>query len=338
MKKKKKRLIIPGLRKLEEKFAGKPGITIGRPVGSKPEHVNNWQVHRLFQRLLQEGYAVDEYDLWHPTGCSIVAEARNMIVDTFLKRDGKKAPLHEYILWIDDDQCFPLEYDPYDALKLLLEDDKDIVGAMTVRKFPPHRLNISIFKEGGMRHIGKYPKDEPFCVHQLGFGLVLVKRKVIEALYNMTAPPAPIFQNPLQWNPMLKKVELRGEDYLFCINAMKMGFDIWVEPRIPLQHIGQYPFGVDNFEAYLPMLEKDGGLLDLCQDTSLYAELADALKKSGRRLQKDPEKLSNVAAERRRAVTIAESKSTQKSGIESGTPMLISTEKNEKSSIKGGNE
>lgn len=293
-KKRSKKTLSGTLKKLESKLAGKPGITIGRPIASAPKHVNNFQVHGLFSRLRREGYRVDENDLWNPTGCSIIAEARNMIVDTFLKRDGTNNPLHEYLLFIDDDQCFPQDYDPYEAVKMLIDDDKDIVGALTVRRFPPHRLNISMFYQGGMRHIGKYPKDEPFRVHQLGFGLVLIKRHVIERLYNATAPPAPLFHNPLQYNPMVGKVELRGEDYLFCIESLKAGFDIWVEPRIPLLHIGDYPFGVDNFEAYLPDLKEN--MLDICQDTHLYAELVDTWRKSGRRSKTDPVNLSSAAS------------------------------------------
>lgn len=286
--------MLDKLKKLERKLQ-RPGITIGRPIADKPEHLNNFQVHMLFQTLGSKGYPVDSYDLWHPAGCSIAAQARNEIVTVFLGRNGSRGERHEYLLFIDDDQCFPQNFNPYDAFKMLLDADKDIIGAMTVRKFPPHRLNISMFHQGAMKHIKNWPKDEPFRVNQLGFGMVLIKRAVIEEMYFMTTPPTPLFQNPLQYNPMTNKVELRGEDYMFCINAMKLGFDIWVEPRIPLQHIGWYPFGVEMFDSYVDELAKSEEMLDICQDTHLYAELADTLKKSGQRLKKGPEKLSDVA-------------------------------------------
>ena len=76
---------------------------------------------------------------------------------------------------------------------------------------------------------------------------------------------------------------------------MKLGYDIWVEPRIPLLHIGWYPFGVDNFKVYRDEVVKTERMLDLCQDTNLYAPLAEALRKSGLQSKGDPEKLSDVA-------------------------------------------
>lgn len=307
--KKKKKFGLNSLKKLERKIV-KPGVTIGRPIADKPEHLGNFQVNKLFETLAVKGYNVDPYDLWHPAGSSIAAQARNMIVDTFLARDGVNKPRHEYLLFIDDDQCFPQDYDPFEAFEMLIDANKDIIGAMTVRKFPPYRLNASMFSHGGMRHIGWWPEDKPFKVHQLGFGMVLIKRRVIEDLYHMTDPPTPLFSNPLQYNPMVKEVELRGEDYLFCVNALKLGYDIWVEPRIPLLHIGWYPFGVDNFKAYRDEVAKHEGMLDLCQDTDFYAPLAEALRKSGRRSKKGRENLYDVAsAEADRLGIIEESKS-----------------------------
>lgn len=327
------------LKKIEDKLRRKPGIMVGRPIASAPKHVNNYQVHLLFEHLMKEGYTVDREDLWNPMGCSIVAQARNMIVDTFLKRDGVKQPLHDYILFIDDDQCFPMDYNPFDAFKILLDAGKDIIGAMTVRKFPPHNLNISMFKDGAMRHIGWYPEDRPFKVHQLGFGMVLVKRCVIEKLYYSTDPPAPLFQNPLQYNPMIKKVELRGEDFLFCTEALKAGFDIWVEPRIPLQHIANYPFGVDNFVMYRDTADKKE-YLNICQDTDLYAPLVESLRKSSPLSKKGRVGLSDVvnAGRTQKETCEASNLSTKDTTSESIPQKQILNEKNESKKEPGGLE
>lgn len=274
----------------------KVGITLGRPIGHSPKMANNAQMHYLMDRLVKEGFEVDKVDLWRPVGSSIVAQARNMIVDNFLAKDGKSQPLHDYILFIDDDQCFPEGYDPYEAVTMLLDADKDIIGAMTVRRFYPYHLNCSVWKDNGMKHISRYPKDEPFKVHQLGFGMVLIKREVIETIYHMTDPPSPIFYNPIEFNPILNRVELRGEDYRFCIHALKFRYDIWVEPRIPLRHIGDYDYGVESFEACLEEIEKTNkDMVDLCQDTTLYAELAERLPKYTPASEAAPEPLLSAA-------------------------------------------
>jgi len=328
------------LKRIEKKLH-RPGVTIGRPIGDKPEHLANFHVHLLFQELGSKGYPVDPYDLWHPAGSSIVAQARNVIVDTFLARDGKNGPKHEYLLFIDDDQCFPDGYDPYEAFKMLIDADKDIIGAMTVRKFPPYKPNISMFYEGDTRVIGTWPEDEPFRGQQLGFGMVLIKRKVIETMRNIANPPVPIFQNPIQFNPMTKMNVLRGEDYWFCLNAMKCGFDIWVEPRVPLMHIGWYAFGVDNFKAWREETLKHERLLDICQNTDLYAPLAEALKKSGAQYLSTPENLSDAAlaaVKQKGTIAASESSNTGPTSPDATTPKQKSNTKNEKEKETSGSK
>jgi hypothetical protein len=32
----------------------------------------------------------------------------------------------------------------------------------------------------------------------------------------------------------------QGEDFNFCKDARKAGFDVWADPTIPIQHIGEY--------------------------------------------------------------------------------------------------
>ena len=75
--------------------------------------------------------------------------------------------------------------------------------------------------------------------------------------------------------------------------AIKHGFDIWVDPRIPLNHIGDYDFGIDAFKAYTPNIDdkEKESMVDLCQDTNLYAELATALRKSAPQSQSGPKDL-----------------------------------------------
>ena len=277
------------------KMQRKPGITIGRPIYTHPHFKNVVQLNYLFKRLAAEGYAVDENDLYRPWGGSVVAASRNMIVDNLLAHDGKQQPLHDYILFIDDDQCFPDGYDPFNAFEALLNADKDIIGVPTVRRFPPYKPNISMFKDGRMQGIGQFPRDRLFKVHQIGFGMVLVKRKVIETLYYSTDPPTPLFSNPLEFNPMDNSVSIRGEDYRFCINAMKFGFDIWVDPTIPLLHVAEIAIGIEEFDAYVKAGQVKEELVDICQHTELYAELADILKKSSQGSKTGHVNLSDVA-------------------------------------------
>ncbi|MFA5382269.1 MAG: hypothetical protein WC356_03820 [Candidatus Micrarchaeia archaeon] len=294
--KKHKRKGTPMLNQIMQKWRGKPGITIGRPIKDRPMFANQMQIDFMFRELRDRGYAVDERDLWGPRGASIIAGSRNLIVEGFLARDGKNGPRHEYLLFIDDDQSFPLDSNPADWVQMLIDDDKDIVGAMTVRKWAPFNPNIGIYNGEEMKQVGRWPENELFRVHQIGFGMVLVKRKVIEDLYHRTDPPSPIFFDPIEYEPLRGAVSLRGEDYRFCIESMRLGYDLWVDPRIPLLHIGEYHYGIEDYKYVREnkMKPEDIGI-DLCQHTHLYAELADKLRKSSPQSRKDPENLSDAA-------------------------------------------
>ncbi len=310
----KKRRTKPGvLTQIMQKWSGKPGITIGRPMKDRPQHANQMQVHQMFWGLRNLGYAVEEQDLWTPRGASVIAASRNLIVDVFLSRDGSHGPRHEYLLFIDDDQSFPYDKDATDWVEQLIHDDKDIVGAMTVRKWAPFNPNIAIYANGKMTQVGRWPEDELFKVHQIGFGMVLIKRKVIEDLYNRSDPPSPIFYDPIEFEPARNAVSLRGEDYRFCLEAMKLGYDIWVDPRIPLMHIGEYHYGIADYKYVRDnkMKPEDMGI-DLCQHTHLYAELADKLRKSSPQSRKDPVNLFDAAtAAVKQKESIAGSKSPE---------------------------
>ena len=133
------------------------------------------------------------------------------------------------IFWIDSD----IEWEPEDFLKLL-DSDKEIVSGLYVLdvmgtvavNYPndsgvPTRVNKIEF----LLH------DEPVKVGGVGFGFVAMKYGVFE---KMERPWFLI--NRVRWS---METEMRvnvGEDYSWCANASRAGFDIWVDPMVKIKH------------------------------------------------------------------------------------------------------
>lgn len=204
-------------------------LTIGRPLYGPPKHLNEIQVRHLFNTLRDDGWCVDENDLFGPYGGSVVASQRNRVVDNFLKTK------NEYLLWIDSDQCFSGAYNMVMAFDQLASHGKDIIGATYPKRFPPYNPCMAKIVNGRLEPMVRWPEEDLFTVDSLGMGFMLVKRIVVERM------KLPAFQTPVNG------IELEGEDGFFCRKAKELGFDTWVDPSIPLKHIGDFPIGFDNF-------------------------------------------------------------------------------------------
>ena len=156
-----------------------------------------------------------EYSLYTPISCYVHMN-REEIVKMALKSGA------EYILFVDTDMKFPR-----DTLNTLMALDVDIVGALyNQRKIPPTSVVIQLNPP-----IEKLPK-EPIKVRAVGTGLMLVK---IDVFKQMKQP----------WFffvPELDGQKAIGEDVYFCDKARGMGYDVWVDPRPIVGHIGEAIF------------------------------------------------------------------------------------------------
>lgn len=133
----------------------------------------------------------------------------------------------DFLAMIDDDMLCP-----FDMVPRMIADDKDIVTALAFTRNPNHNPVCCLTREGfdpGTKKpymfkdiIMSYPRDTLFQCDAAGFGAVLIKRKVIETM------PKPWFMN----------TSPTGEDILFCHEARKLGFEVWMDSRIKLGHIG----------------------------------------------------------------------------------------------------
>lgn len=170
----------------------------------------------------------------------LIDDARNMLVETFLKSDT------EWLFWMDSDMVFPKET----LVKLFkVAEDKNakmVTGIYYQRKglnYPVlwsrgeeleelgEKTGVMSVRAKTNKYVGTFifpnkNKQEPFRVHAAGLGCVLVHRSIFEVL-------------PRPWFQFIKGV--CSEDFYFFINAQEAGYELWAEPTIDLGHLGDAP-------------------------------------------------------------------------------------------------
>lgn len=148
-------------------------------------------------------------------GCD-VADNRNKIVAHALDKD------YSHILFVDSDMEFNS-----DTLQRMLVHGKDIVGlAANHRKLPLESVVKPLDGD-----ITKPLPTELFEAESCGTGVMLVKTSVFRKMY------FPWFEFSYNTHPVLERI---GEDVNFCRKAREHAYKIWVDPTIPVRHIGEY--------------------------------------------------------------------------------------------------
>jgi hypothetical protein len=155
------------------------------------------------------------------TGDILIQYAREQFAKSVLEMDA------DYLFMVDDDML-----SPPDLFYSLAANDKDICGALAFTRNPDHKPVIYDVIEGfdpvtkKEFYINKfslnYPRDTLVQCDAVGFGAVLIKRKVIEAMKE----------------PRFMGLQGCGEDITFCYKAKKLGFEVWMDTRLKLGHLG----------------------------------------------------------------------------------------------------
>ena len=144
-----------------------------------------------------------------------VADNRNKLVKHAIDNN------YEYIFFLDTDVTFN-----GDALEKMLAHDKDIIAlAYNHRRLP---LESVIRPLDG--DITKPIPKELFKAQSCGTGSMLIRTLVFRDI------PKPWFDFTYEGDERI------GEDVNFCRKAIKAGYDIWVDPTIPVRHLGTYDY------------------------------------------------------------------------------------------------
>lgn len=169
------------------------------------------------------------------TGRVLIHSARNRLAEVFLKSDA------EYAFWMDDDMVIPAEtmtvmirkmqkigakigtgvYYQRGGLHKPLVMVKDPFDVKTGKKFVSEGWthNHVLIREG---------LKDPFKIDACGFGCVVTHR---DAFKDMATPYFKFWD----YDNSGKEV---SEDFYFCIQARKLGIDIWCFPEFELGHMG----------------------------------------------------------------------------------------------------
>lgn len=167
--------------------------------------------------------------------CSLIYKART---DLGLIAIKEKA---DFVLWLDSDMVFPS-----DLLVDLMKDieGRDIVTGIYHMRRPPFRPVIYKTLKQGLtpaenetEHYDDYPKDGLFKVDGCGFGAVLMRGSVLQAVVD-------------RYHELFAPLPGYGEDLSFCVRARGCGFEIWADPKIQLGHKAGTIVTNDTFDAY----------------------------------------------------------------------------------------
>ncbi len=199
----------------------------------------------------------------------LIDDARNGLAETFL------ATSTEWIFWMDSDMTFPKET-LVELFKTAEEKNaKMVTGVYYQRKgnnFPvlwsrgdqTEHVGISGMENSRAKenkYVGAFMfpspnKQEAFKAHAAGFGCVLVHRSVFEVLNR----------------PWFKFIPgICSEDFYFFVEAQDAGFELWVNPKPDLGHIGDAP--VITKKDFLEKLEKSGIAIDAIKREEVKNEI-----------------------------------------------------------------
>lgn len=169
------------------------------------------------------------------TACSLIYQARTDLARIAIKEKP------DFVLWLDSDVIFP------DTLMVDLMNDmkgRDMVTAVYHMRRPPYqpviwrKLRRGLTAEETETEIAtEYPESELFEVEGCGFGAVMMRTEVLEAVadkYHSLFEPLPGF----------------GEDLSFCLRARACGYSIWCDPKIQVGHKAATIVTKDTFKAY----------------------------------------------------------------------------------------
>ena len=140
----------------------------------------------------------------------------------------------DWILYVDDDMTF----EP-NALEVLMETGKEIVGVNSYSRVLPLSTTVmQMDKDGKYKDPSKHMPyemkvpEELFEALAIGMGVALIKMEVFEKIKK------PWFKFDMHPEGWMKQ----GEDAWFCSQARKVGYKIWVQPKVKVGHLGTLNF------------------------------------------------------------------------------------------------
>jgi len=178
---------------------------------------------------INENKDLDFFPLFCHSG--YIAENFNKIVRT------AQDMLCSHIFFVEHDMIFPPS-----TIKKLLAHDKDVVGTLYHCRYLPLTL-VNYFFDENKKMVKEIPKipDELFEAPIAPTGCLLVKTEVFE---KTGRPYFPMEQEE-------DGTRSPTQDIGFCEKVRAAGMQVWIDPTIPVGHIGDFVYG-DDFTKLTP--------------------------------------------------------------------------------------
>ena len=168
---------------------------------------------------------------------SLITRGRNNLM---AKMMSNTAATH--FMFIDSDIRFEA-----DSIFQMMAADKDIIAGLYPKKAYPIAYNINLNQQTKIQ-------GPIFTVDTAATGFLMFKRPVYEAL--ITAHPTTKYVDDVGLGKQFEQfmyaifdcyIDERGhylsEDWAFCRRAKALGYDIWADNRVLLNHTGTHEFG-----------------------------------------------------------------------------------------------
>lgn len=214
-------------------------VFIACPMGdSKSYGTTTSSLARLCALLDREGW---EWGLGHLPGNSLIDQARNLLLKSFLDGDW------EDLLWIDSDVGF----EPEEVIRLIKRPPK-VVGGIYPAKTEQERYPVKLVEPHN------WDGDLVEALYLPG-GMTRIKRSVIldlierygedlECVYTFGDKEISVYH--MYRTGQSENGGYCGEDVSFS-NALRMsGYKLWVDPDMNLTHTGPYTWK-GNYKQYL---------------------------------------------------------------------------------------
>jgi len=168
---------------------------------------------------------------------AIVSQGRNQALKA------AKDNSSDYLMFIDADIVFPAN-----AFNHMVELNEDIVTGIYHQGHQQNfRPCIYRFTEDGqVENLVIYPKDKPFKIDCAGAGLLLISKKVIDAM------PDNAFDHM-----DLPNVGQIYEDLSFFHRVKNKGFEVWATPLLRLGHTKMQTIYPEFWDAYLQQMRNN---------------------------------------------------------------------------------
>ena len=147
---------------------------------------------------------------------SLVYDARDKIA-----MDALSAGV-DWVMWLDSDIIYPAN-----IISKLMSTNKDMVTGIYHKRIAPYTPCVYKLVEDKLQPYLDYPEDKLFNVEAAGFGCMLMKVKVIKAVYD-------------KYGGCFFPVNgVGGEDLSFIRRAKECGIEVWCDSSVRCGHIGR---------------------------------------------------------------------------------------------------